>query len=146
MFMKTNIIKKAVSVLACVSILAGCAATSNAVGGPGKPKYWFNLRDKEGGYSLVHGNSKEIFTYNGPYDDYLYKYDVSYIHYSGCATGAYLPGLKVKVGGKYVCDVNTPKYWGAYKISGSNSGKYTLNNGAKQDVGMTMHFYVGEYY
>ena len=44
--MKTNIIKKAVSVLACVSILAGCAVMSNAAGGSGAPKYWFNLYDK----------------------------------------------------------------------------------------------------
>lgn len=147
MFMKTNIIKKAVSVLACVSILAGCAAMSNAAGGTGEPKYWFNLYDKNVSLNVGSKKSKDMFNYKDGYNWYLYKYSVSYVHFSGCATGAYLPGMKVRVGSQNICDVNTSKYWGPYTIYDTNTSRtYKLYNGAKKDVGIKMHFYVGEYY
>ena len=146
MFMKTNIIKKAVSVLACVSILAGCAVMSNAAGGSGAPKYWFNLYDKNVSLDVGSKKSKDMFNYKDGYNWYLYKYSVSYIHYSGLATGAYLSNLKVKVSGRNVCEVNTPKRWGPYLAPNPGNQKFVLDNGTKKDVGIKMTFSIGEYY
>lgn len=145
--MKTNIIKKAVSVLACVSILAGCAAMSSAAGGTGDPPRWFNLYDKNVSLDIAIKKSKDIFTYKDNYTTYSFRYSVSYVHFSGCATGAYLPGMKARVGNQNICDVNTPKRWGPYTIYDSNTSRnYNLYNGAKKNVGITVHFYVGEYW
>lgn len=88
-----------------------------------------------------------MFTYrNNDYDYFMYKYSVSYIHFSGLATGAYMSGLKVKVSGQYVCEVNTPKRWGPYLAPNPGNQKFVLNNGAKKDVGIKMNFSIGEYY
>ena len=145
--MKTNVIKKAVSVLACASILAGCTAMSNAAGGTGDPQYWFGLYSKTVNLDVASKKSKDMFTYrNNDYDYFMYKYSVSYIHYSGLATGAYLSNLKVKVSSRYVCEVNTPKRWGPYLAPNPGNQKFVLDNGAKKDVGIKMTFSIGEYY
>ncbi len=145
--MKTSIIKKAVSVLACVSILAGCAAMSNAAGGTGDPPHWFDLHTETVERSVVSKKSKEIFTYkNTKFSHYVYKYSVSYVHFSGCATGAYMPGLKVRVSGQNISDVNTSKRWGPYIAPTPSNQFFTLYNGAKKDVGIKMVFGVSEYW
>ena len=145
--MKTSIIKKAVSVLACASILAGCTAMSNAAGGTGDPQHWFGLYSKTVSLDVASKKSKDMFTYrNNDYDYFMYKYSVSYIHFSGLATGAYISNLKVKVSGKYVCEVNTPKRWGPYLAPNPGNQKFVLDNGAKKDVGIKMNFSIGEYY
>lgn len=144
--MKTSIIKKAVSVLACASILAGCTAMSNAAGGTGDPPDWIPLYSTTVGLDVKSKQSKDMFTYNNKkYDYFMYKYSVSYIHFSGLATGAYMSNLKVKVSDRYVCEVNTPKRWGPYLAPNPGNQKFVLDNGAKKDVGIRMNFSIGEY-
>ena len=73
--MKTNVIKKAVSVLACASILAGCTAMSNAAGGTGDPQYWFGLYSKNVSLDVASKKSKDMFTYRNNDYDYFNCYE-----------------------------------------------------------------------
>ena len=132
-----SIIKKLVTVIACTSIVAGCAIVSNAYYGTADINC--NIRT---------GNTKYLFNYKNLNEDevyFTYYYTVSYIHYSGCATGAYLPNLKARVNGKRICDINTHDTHGPFHVSEQNQ-KYDIYNGAKKDVTIKVTFKVGDYF
>ncbi len=135
------IIKKVVTVIACTSIVAGCAMVSKA----DDPK----LKSQEINCSISNKGYKKFFSYSdkGMHDYYTYYYSVSYIHYSGCATGAYLPNLTVKVNSKdYICYVNTKKAQGPCHVSSPRDQNYRVHNNTGKDVSIKMEFSIGQYY
>lgn len=133
-----SIVKKLITVIACTSIVAGCAIVSNA--------YYYGTADIN--CNIRTGNTKYLFNYKNMNEAevyFTYYYTVSYIHYSGCATGAYLPNLKARVNGKRICDINTRDTHGPFHVSEQNH-KYDIYNGAKKDVTIKMTFKVGDYF
>lgn len=126
--MKKSLIKKLVSIITCISILGGVAATSNA-------------------YSINSGSSAEIKTHNdSPYDYWTYIYDVSYVHFDGMAVGAFTSGLTVKVNSYYVCTVNTAHKKGPFYNPSSGTNSYKLHNNSSKHVAINMTLTIDEYY
>ena len=126
--MSKSIIKKIVSVIACISMLAGYASISNA-------------------YSIDPGYSATIAEHDdSDYYYYTYEYTVSYIHFDGLATGAYMNGLTVYVNSDYVCAVNTSHKTGPYHVSVNDYNYYKLYNDTSKHVAIDIDFTIDEYY
>lgn len=125
-----SIIKKVVTVIACTSIVGGCALMSNAA-----------LKSTSINCTIGSQKVKKLFSYSSNYTYYDYEYSVSYIHYYGCATGAYLPNLLVKVNSSnYVCEVNTPNKKGWCYINSPKDQNYRVHNNTPKDVTINMEF------
>ncbi len=125
--MNIKIIKKVISVIACVSVIAGIASISNA-------------------YSINSGSSKFLKTrHNVSSGSYGYSYKVSYVLFDGLATGAYAPGLVLKAkmsGGPSVtiCSINTSQKSGNYSIPVSGDYDFSLYNGSSKHVAITFDY------
>lgn len=130
-----SIIKKVVTVIACTSIVGGCAMLSNAA-----------LKSTSINCTIGKNSVKKLFSYSGVHTHYIYDYSVSYIHYSGCATGAYLPNLLVKVNSTdYVCEVNTSHKEGWFIVSSWKDQNYRLHNNTPKNVTIRMDFNLNEF-
>ena len=126
-----SIVKKLITVIACTSIVAGCAVMSNADD---------RLKSAHINCSISNKGVKKLFSYSdSTHNYYTYYYDVSYIHYSGCATGAYLPNLTVKVNSTdYICNVNKKKAQGPCYVSSPIDQNYRVHNNTGKDVSIKM--------
>ena len=131
-----SIIKKVVTVVACTSIVGGCAMMSNAA-----------LKSTSINCTIGKNSVKKLFSYSDVYNYYTYEYSVSYIHYSGCATGAYLPNMLVKVNSSnYICEVNSSHKKGPCHVDSPKDQNYRLHNNTSKSVSIKMDFILDEYY
>lgn len=123
--MKKNIVKKLVSVIVCGSMIASFATVSNAV-------------------SINSGSSYKFLTRNCSIGNHNYSYNVSYVKFDGCATGAYLSGLTIKSHKDptvlNICTVNQSSKSGLYYIPSSGNYAYKMHNNATKHVSITFTF------
>lgn len=116
--MNKSIMKKVVSVITCMSILAGVASVSNA-------------------YSINSGSSASVGSKYATDGYHGYEYQVSYILFSGMAAGSYASGLYFKVDSNLICEINTSHKKSNYQAFGSKTHYYTLNNTSGKHVSVT---------
>lgn len=125
--MNNSIVKKVVSVIACASILVSYASISNATS-----------------LSINSGSSGKITTRNCSLGNHNYSYNVSYVKFDGCATGAYLSGLTIKSHKDptvlNICTVNQSSKSGLYYIPSSGNYTYRMHNNATKHVSITFTF------
>ncbi|MCR4702852.1 MAG: hypothetical protein K5665_04200 [Saccharofermentans sp.] len=121
-----NVVKKIVSVVMCVSVLAGYASISNA-------------------YSINAGAIGYVGTaYASSGGGHSFSYEVSYIYYNDLAVGAYLYDLSLKadmnVDSDKVCNINMPQKSGTYHVTSSGSHTYNLHNDTSKHVYITFDY------
>ena len=125
--MNKSILKKVISSIVCLSILAGYATISSAKT-----------------LSINSGSAGNITTRNCSIGNHNYSYNVSYILFDGCAVGAYLNGLSIKShkGNTTlnICTVNKSSKSGLYYIPSSGDYVYKMHNGATKHVTITFTF------
>lgn len=128
MYMKKSIVKKIVSVITSISILAGLGASGNA-------------------YSIdSHDSTSIAYHDDSPYDYWTYTYDVSYVHFDGMAVGAFASGLTVYASSYYVCAVNSTHKSGPFYNPSTGYHNYMLYNGSSKHVAINISLDIDEYY
>lgn len=126
--MKKNVIRKLVSVLICVSIVAGFTSVSNA--------YIYIIQDSSSSYVTNDYASADYSNY--------FIYDIAHIQVEDMPAGSFVTGLRLRADlgndSDWVCNINCYHDAGYYDVNTSGDHVYRLYNSSGKKITLNTNY------